>query len=190
MRPTIMTPNPYDSPVTSSDLSVARSSFSLVAKIALCILGLAMFATNPWRDLKFYEDIAAHEGFGTTADSYIIGVAGQVMATVFLLPVALFLIIFGIARSTRFSIRPRFDRFTWGWGIVASLLALLMLLIESDYILYGIRHAHHLDTVLVSLAYLAFIYIWWCCSLAHGKDSRARRSRGERTGRVRPPDIP
>jgi len=163
-----MAPNPYALPATSSDLPIAQSSFSLVAKVAICILGLAMFATNPWRDFWFYEDIAAHEGFGTTADSYVIGVAGQLMATVLFFPVALFLIIFGITRSTRFSIRPRFDRFTWGWGIVSSILGLLMLFIELDYILYGIRYAHHVDTVLISLAYIAFIYIWWCCSLAHG----------------------
>jgi len=143
--------------------------FSPTAKITLSVVGLLLFATNPWRDLWFYEDIAAHEGFGTTADSYIIGFAGQLIATVLFFPVALSLVVFGIVRSTRFSIRPRFDRFTWGWGIVASILALLMLAIELDYVLYGIRHVHHLDTVAISLAYIAFIYVWWCCSLSHGR---------------------
>jgi hypothetical protein len=183
--------NPYDSPATSSDVpiaasnggSVATSSFSPVAKVGLCVLGIAMFATNPWRDLWFYEDVARHEGFDTTADSYIIGFAGQLLATLFFFPVALFLIIFGIARSTRFSIRPRFDRFTWGWGLVASITAILMVLIESDYVIYGLQHVHHLDTALISIAYMAFIYIWWCCSLAHGP------GRNRVAARVSPPGL-
>jgi hypothetical protein len=127
-----------------------------------------MFATNPQRDFCFYKDIAGHEGFGTTTDSYIIGVAGQLMATVFLFPVATFVIVFGIACSTRFAIVPRFDRFTWGWGLIASFTAVAMLLIESDYVIYGLQHIHHLDTVLISLAYMGYIYVWWCCSLSHG----------------------
>ena len=104
-----MEPNPYESPATSSILPVVQSAFSPGAKIALCILGLAMFVTNPWRDLLFYEDIATHEGFETTTDSYIIGFAGQLMATVIFFPVAMFLIIFGICsfKGTYFSTSAR-----------------------------------------------------------------------------------
>ena len=170
-----MTANPYDSPSDASNDAVASpsdsavaSSFSRIAKVALCVLGLVMFATNPWRDFHFYKDIAGHDGFGTTTDSYIIGVAGKLMATVFFFPVATFLIVFGIACSTRFAIVPRFDRFTWGWGLIASFTAVAMLLIESGYVVYGLQHIHHLDTVLISLAYMGYIYVWWCCSLSHG----------------------
>ena len=170
-----MNADPHGSPNAASNdastqlpVTVETSSFSPVVKIALCVIGLALFATNPWRDLWFYKDIAGHEGFGTTNDSYIIGVAGQLMATIFFFPLALFLIIFGVARSTRFTFFPRFDRFTWGWGLVASLAAMLMLLIESDYVIYGLKHIHHLDTALISLAYMGYIYVWWCCSLSHG----------------------
>ena len=164
----LMPPNPFASPLTSSDVPLAPSLFPPAAKVGLCILGLVMFATNPWRDLWFYEDIAGHEGFGTMADSYIIGFGRQLLATAIFLPVAMFMIVFGIARSTRLSFRPQFDRFTWGWGLVASIAAILMALIETDYVIYSLQHVHHMDTLLISLAYVAFIYIWWCCSLAHG----------------------
>ena len=63
---------------------------------------------------------------------------------------------------------PRFDRFTWIWGIIASIAAVLMLIVEADYLIYSIQHLHHWKTELISLAYVAFVYIWWCCSLAHG----------------------
>ena len=153
-----------------------RTSFSPVAKVLLILVGAALFVSNPWRDLWFYEDITAHEGFPTTADTYIVGFAYQLLVTVYLFPVALFLITYGIARSTRISIRPCFDRFTSVWGIVASLLASTMLIIESRYILYGIRHIHHLDTVLISSAYMAFVYIWWTCPLSHRSGYSARSS--------------
>lgn len=164
--------HPKNSPTSNPGFCDTKSSFSSSLKISVCVIGLAMFASNPWRDLWFYEDIAAHEGFATTNDSYIIGFASQLMATAILFPVALFLIVFGVSRSTRFSIKPRFDRFTWGWGCIASLVGLIMLFIESDYIFYGIRYSHHLDTVACSLAYIAFIYVWWCCSLAHRPSTR------------------
>jgi hypothetical protein len=170
-----MAANPYDSPrcpshgiVELPSDSADTSSFSRLSKATLCLLGLGLFATNPWRDFYFYQDIAHHEGFGTTSDSYIVGVAGQLLMTVFFFPVATFLIVLGIAYSTRCTIIPRFDRFTWGWGLTASLMAVAMLFIEVDNIVYGLQYLHHLDTVLISLAYLGFIYVWWCCSLSHG----------------------
>ncbi len=139
-----MAANPYDSPscpshgiVELSSDSADTSSFARLSKVTLCLLGLGLFATNPWRDFYFLQDIADHEGFGTTTDSYIVGVAGQLLATIFLFPVATFLIVFGIAYSTRCTIIPRFDRFTWGWGLTASLTAVAMLLIEADYIEVG-----------------------------------------------------
>lgn len=173
--------NPYNSPTISgkystraSDDSSVGATFPVAAKVLLSVIGIALFTINPWRDLWFYKQIAAHEGFGTTADSYIIGFAGQLLATIVLFPVAVFLIVFGIGRSRRFSLRPRFSLFTWGWGSIASIASLLMLLIESDYVVYGLQHPHHLGTVLISLSYIAFIYVWWCCSLAHGRPCSPR----------------
>ncbi len=178
-----MSANPYDSPrCLSADASALpsgpadTSSFSRITKIAFCVLGIGLFASNPWRDFYFYRDIAEHQGFGTTADSYIVGVAGQLMATVLFFPVAMLLIVFGIACSTRFAIVPRFDRFTWGWGLTASFTAVAMLLIEAHYVIYGLQYIHHWDTVLISLAYMGYIYVWWCCSLSHGP-GRLRSSR-------------
>ncbi len=172
--------NPYAAPVEPTEISGDLFSegsdehprFPVFAKVLLCIVGIALFASNPWRDLWFYESIAAHEGFGTTTDTYIVGFAMQLVATHVLLPVAIFLIAFGIGRSKRFSVIPRFDLFTWGWGVFASIAAFLMIGIEFDYLIYGIRHAHHTKTVLISCTYIAFIYIWWCCSLAHRRTIR------------------
>jgi hypothetical protein len=132
-----------------------------------CIIGLALFASNPFRDLWFYEDVAAHEGFGTTEDSYIIGFADQLLATVMFFPVAVFLIVVGIGYAHRRSFRPSLNMIRWPWAILSTLLACLMLIIEWDYLVYCIQHVHHFDTFAFSLLYLGFIYYWWCCSLTH-----------------------
>lgn len=132
-----------------------------------CIVGLTLFASNPFRDLWFYEDVATHEGFGTTEDAYIIGFAFQLMTTIMLFPVAVFLIGVGIGYAHRRSFRPSFDMIRWPWAILSTLLALLMLMIEWNYLAYCIQRAHHFDTFALSLLYVGFIYYWWCCSLTH-----------------------
>ena len=140
----------------------------MIVKTLLCVIGIVLFASNPWRDLWFYESVADHEGFGTIADAYVIGFAFQFMATVLLFPLALFFIIYGIVRATRISLIPRFDRFTFCWGVFSSILAILMLLIEGDHLLYYVQYVHHWDTGAITLIYVAFIYVWWCCSISHG----------------------
>jgi hypothetical protein len=140
----------------------------LLPKILLCLFGLFLFATNPWRDLYFYQSIAAHEGFGTTADTYIIGFAAQLLVTIVAFPVAMFLIIFGIGRAKRISALPRFDRFTWFWGVLATVAAVLMVWIEGEYVIYGFKHPYHWRTVIISILYIVFIDVWWCCSISHG----------------------
>ena len=139
----------------------------LIWKSVLCVAGILLFASNPWRDLAFYESIADHEGFGTTHDSYFIGFATQLNATFLLLPIAIGLITFGVVPATQFSGLPRFDAWTWPWGLFSSLLAGLMILIESDYILYAFRFPHHWKTAVISVVYIAFIYLWWLCSISH-----------------------
>ncbi len=148
-----------------------RQHPALLSKILLCLIGLFLFATNPWRDLHFYKAVAAHEGFGTTAETYIIGFAGQLVLTMITFPIAVFLIIFGIGRTSRISALPRFDRLTWGWGTFASVAAALMIWIEAEYVIYFFKHPHHWRTALFSIGYIAFIYFWWCCSLSHAGES-------------------
>ena len=142
---------------------------SVIARIVACLVGLVLFGTNPYRDLWFYEDVATHEGFGTTTDTYIVGFALQLLTTIVFFPVAVLLIAYGIGCSRRLTFVPRFDRLTYGWGLFSSILAILMLMIEGEYAVYCVRHLHHLDTFLLSMAYIAFIYFWWCCSISHGK---------------------
>lgn len=132
-----------------------------------CFIGLSLFASNPYRDLWFYEDVATHEGFGTTEDAYIIGFAGQLLATVTFFPVAVFLIGVGIGYAHRRSFRPSLNMIRWPWAILSTLLACLMLMIEWDKMAYCIQHVHHFDTFALSLLYVVFIYYWWCCSLTH-----------------------
>jgi hypothetical protein len=133
----------------------------------IVVAGIALFASNPWRELAFYESIAAHEGFGTTNDSYIIGFAARLSATVLLLPVAICLIAFGIFPATRFRVLPRFDEWTWPWGLFSTILAIAMVLIEFDYIRYAFHFPHHWKTALISVVYIEFIYLWWLCSISH-----------------------
>ncbi len=154
-----------------------RKQFTRGAKIALCLIGLGLFASNPFRDLAFFEDIPHHEGFPTFEDTIIVGFVRISMATVMVFPAAIFLIVYGIGHSQRLSLLPRFDRLTWIWGILATVLACLMVDVEMKYVFYGIHYAHHWDTVAISLLYMAFIYVWWCCSLSHGDGMTASATR-------------
>ncbi len=139
-------------------------------KTLLILVGIALFATNPWRDLQFYETVAANESFGTTADAYIIGFAGQLVASIVFGPIAIFLIAYGIGRAKRLCLIPTFRCFSW-WALVSSLVAVIVVLIEGDRLLYCLRYAHHWRTVTVTATYMAFIYVWWCCSSTHGENT-------------------
>lgn len=146
--------------------------FHMYEKVALCAVGLTLFALNPLRDLWFYEVISTHEGFNSTQDAYIIRFAGQVLATFVTFPLAIGLILYGVLRAKRFSWRPRFDGFTPVWGILASLLALLMLAIEWEIFRYCLPRPWHWRTTLLTGSYIIFIYAWWTCSISHGPGVR------------------
>ena len=133
----------------------------------VCMIGLALYASNPIRDLWFYEDVASHEGFNSTADTFIIVVAGQVFVTVAFFPLAACLICYGIGCSQRMTFRPRLDQFTWIWGTISTVIALLMLWMELEFVFYYLTYWHHFDTFLLSASYVGFIYFWWCCSVSH-----------------------
>ncbi len=154
-----------------------------IAKVALCILGLGLYASNPWRDVWFYETIAANEGFRTTTDAYIIGFAFQLLATVIFFPIALLLILYGIGKAQRIAVLPKLDRFTWVWGCFSSLLFLAMLLVEGERLAYCLRHIHHWKTSAITACYIGFIYVWWSCSIAHGERKNERKKKESKRGR-------
>ncbi|MHB0915098.1 MAG: hypothetical protein ACYC57_10740 [Thermoleophilia bacterium] len=137
-------------------------------KTLLIVAGIAMFATNPWRDLQFYETVAANEGFGTIADTYIIAFAGQLIASIVFGPIAIILFVYGFGRAKRLCLIPTFKRFSW-WALISSLVAVIVVLIEGELLLYCVRYAHHWRTGAVTAAYMAFTYVWWCCSSTHGE---------------------
>jgi hypothetical protein len=146
-----------------------RSRFALSAyKWIAALLGVALYCSTPWRDKHFYYTIANNEGFGTTNDSVAVGIAGSVLATGFFFPVAVALIGIGVGRCTRIQFLPRFDRFTFGWGTFATIVFIGMLLVESGYVTYAVQYSHHFGTLMRSLIYIGFMYLWWCCSLCHG----------------------
>ncbi|MCC9604209.1 hypothetical protein LOC67_26950 [Stieleria sp. JC731] len=146
----------------------SRTGFALkVYKWIVAILGVTLYCSTPWRDKHFYYAIANHEGFGTASDSVAVGIAGSVIATGFFFPVAVALIGIGVGRCTRIQLVPRFDRFTYGWGSFATLVLIAMLIIEFGYVTYAMGYSHHVGTLLLSLLYVGFMYLWWCCSLCH-----------------------
>ncbi len=166
--------NPYRPsrgvPSDSPPHTVVGSPYSLAAyKWILALLGIALYCSTPWRDKRFFYAIANNEGFGTTDDSVAVGIAGSVIATGFLFPVAVALIGIGVGRCTRIQVLPRFDRFTVAWGVFATIVFVGMLVIETGYVAYAVRYSHHLSTSATSLVYIGFMYLWWCCSLCHGR---------------------
>ena len=165
--------NPYEPSTASNrqEMTEITSTTSYAAtsvKCGLIIIGMALFFSNVQRDAHFYRTILENEGFPTTNDSIAIGIAGSLISTVVFTPVALFLIWYGFGNCKRLQIVPRFDRFTFGWGIFASILLILMLMIEADYLPYDPQVQQHLKPLLASSAYVVYIYVWWCNSLAHG----------------------
>ncbi|EMI58265.1 membrane protein [Rhodopirellula sallentina SM41] len=165
-------PNPYE-PSTLKPSGIladagSRSPAALpIYKWGLALIGVALYCSTPWREKHFFYTIANNEGFGTTTDSVAVGIAGSVISTALLFPVAVALIGIGIRRSTRIQLFPRFDRFTYGWGIFATIVLIGMLLIESGYVTYSMRYSHHIGTLIRSCVYIGFMYLWWCCSLCH-----------------------
>jgi len=145
-----------------------RSRHALPAyKWILALLGIALYCSTPWRDKRYFYAISENEGFGTTEDSVAIGIAGSVIATGFLFPVAVALIGIGIGRCTRIQLLPRFDRFTIVWGVFATIVFAAILMIESGYVTYAVGYSLHLATLVTSLLYIGFAYLWWCSSLCH-----------------------
>ena len=178
--------NPYDASTSldatkQMDIRFANNAMTTGIKSAMIVVGMLLYFSNVKRDAHFYLTILENEGFPTTNDSIAVGIAGSMISTVLLTPFALFLTWYGIGRSKRLQILPRFDRFTMGWGIVASILLVLMLLIEADYLIYSIQRPQHWKTIIATALYVGYIYLWWCCSLAHGEirtNKAIHRSRG------------
>jgi len=170
--------NPYR-PTSEPHNGIPRSAGSHAGtalsayKWIVALFGVVLYCSTPWRDKHFYYAIANNEGFGTTNDSVAVGIAGSVIATGFFFPAAIVLIGYGVGRCTRIQLVPRFDRFTFCWGLFATIVLVAMLLIESGYVSYAIGHSHHVGTLTLSLLYIGFMYLWWCCSLCHGWPERA-----------------
>ncbi len=164
---------------TTSATTYAATS----VKCGLIIIGMVLFFSNVQRDAHFYRTILENEGFPTTNDSIAIGIAGSLISTVVFTPVALFLIWYGFGNCKRLQIVPRFNRFTFGWGILATILLILMLMIEADYLIYAAQRPQHWKTLLASSAYVVYIYIWWCNSLAHGEERTNKALNGSRRAR-------
>lgn len=158
--------DPYKAP-TEQKPELSSGQSPLWTRCLLSLLGFLLYCSTPWRDAGFYRDILNNEGFGTTADTVPVGIAGSSLATIVFSPVALFLIGYGIGAANRITVYPRLKGLLHFWAILATILLVLMLLIESDYLVSALRYRHHWDTAIWSLACVGFMYVWWCCSLTH-----------------------
>jgi hypothetical protein len=167
--------NPYE---PSTARGAAAAPFETAAdgkpistgiKYTLMLMGMLLYFSNVQRDAHFFRTILENEGFPTTHDSIAVGIAGSVLSTFVLTPVALFLICYGFGNCKRLQIVPSFHQFTMGWGIATSILSFLMVMIEVDHLIYAIQRPQHWRTLLASALYVGYIYVWWCCSLAHGE---------------------
>ena len=138
-----------------------------MVKYLLITVGLLLYVSNPWRDLFFYETISANEGFESIASTYIIAFGYQLIATFTFLPLALFLIVYGVDGASKITLIPEKKRFTWIWGTVSIVLGFLMLLIEGKVLFYCFFRPHHWKTALITSSYISFILIWMSCSMSH-----------------------
>ena len=152
-------------------------------KLALCVIGLVLYASTPWRDLWFYETVATNEGSGTTVTiaEFVGGSVSQLFATVIFSPMALLLIFYGIRKSQRIALLPKFDRFTWIWGGFSSLLFAAMLVVEGERLTYCLQYSHHWKTAVITVCYIGFGYVWWSSSIAHGSHNKRSNSDGPRS---------
>ncbi|WP_404304931.1 hypothetical protein [Neorhodopirellula lusitana] len=164
--------NPYTPAKEPSLLSHdARRTWGKAMRWVISIAGFALYCSTPWRDAAYFRDIAANEGFGTTADSYAIGIAGSFLSTVMYSPIALLLIGYGIFGSPRIALLPKRPQSFSMWAIFATIVFGMMIVCEIGYIDSAVRFRHHQDTGVWSLACIAFMYVWWCCSLNHSVDA-------------------
>ncbi len=103
------------------------------------------------------------------SDSIAVGIAGSMLATILCTPVAMFLIAYGFGRCQRLQLLPRLDRLHHRLGNhrfhlhdsdaldrvrILDLCSATPTALENNCRLFS---AHR------------YIYVWWCCSLAHGE---------------------
>lgn len=169
--------NPYESSADcesfeNSDSFCTGNVVSKRSKYALIVIGMMLYFSNVQRDAHFYRTILDNEGFPTRNDSIAIGIAGSLISTLVFTPLALFLIWYGFTNCKRLQFVPWLERSTLGWGVLSSILVLMMLRIEADYLIYAAQRPHHWKTLLTSSVYVTYIYVWWCNSLAHGESRK------------------
>ena len=169
----VMLDNPYKAPAAFnvSELEKAASTtsvFSTRAQYAIIAVGMLLYFSRVLRCILFIKAILENEGATRTNQEIFARANSDAAATVVFAPIPLFLIWYGFRKSKRLQVIPRFDRFTIGWGVFASLVLVLVVMLEADYVVYTIQRPQHWLTLVASAVYAGYIYIWWCSSLAHG----------------------
>lgn len=139
-------------------------------------LGLGLYASTAVRNTWHSWNVARYEGFATHVDAVAAGLCQTWPATFFLLPFAAVFIFYGVFEAPSLAVLPKRPQHFSIWAFSSTLLAIAMGGIELSYIVSAFRHPHHVATAIGTVAYLAFVYVWWCTSLTHGNDpSRPNR---------------
>jgi hypothetical protein len=147
---------------------------------AVIIVGLvAYYISWPWRSFIFYSAVATNEGFGTTEDTFIVGVALELVAMVIFSPVMLPLIIVPVAISKRRSTFPlRIAGANWWMIVIASIAVMLPALDTISTLLYCLEYRHHIATFCMTFAGIILMLAWWYYAIdlaipRPGQDGRA-----------------
>lgn len=139
-----------------------RHPSAILQKGAAIAAFVAFYVSWPWRSLLFYKTAATHEGFSTTADAYIVGVAHEGLAMVLLSPVLLPAIVVPVLASSRSCILPIQREPTRRWiAVLAAVPAALMLWDQLAWMLYCVKYPHHVPTLLLAMVGAMLTVLWW-----------------------------
>lgn len=136
-----------------------------VEKFWLIMLSFFLYFTNPFRDLSFYYSIAAHEGFDSTGDTFIIGFVEQIIVTIYYSPLALLFLTVGFGFAKRIAFFPSFRNANFVWSVLLTIAALPIGGIEISNLLYMITRPQHWKAFIFSLLYFFIILAWWSSGL-------------------------
>ncbi len=138
-----------------------------VVKTLLIVLGIGLYVSTPIRDAYLYESMLQNNGLPPEGDSIAIGIAASFIAMIFLSPLAITFVGYGIGRATQGQVIPTFRRFTLAWGSFSTLLATLVIWIQFEIVRVALEFGPSWVAIFLSITYVIYTYVWWCYSISH-----------------------
>lgn len=135
---------------------------------------ILMYVSLPWRSARYYSRVAAHEGFGTDIDAWIVGIAREAMAMIWFAPVVVTLLLLAFIHHPPGKALWDFHRGRPIWSALYSAFVLLWIADEARTMVYCLLRPWHWPTAACSAIMLLCLRVsgQYAFSPATGTDNR------------------